>query len=361
MRAGDLDLEASRFEVAVMAEELACGELLKLVRATVHMFTGDDSSDEEERELRGRRGAQHNTGVHGRGRSAAVARVAPQRQPPHLYVKGDLVHATTLRLMLLLGRCCALIATGNRERGWHIPAEAVARLNNWTGDHGRLRASEMAGCMGGQAQGKALREGGAEGAAAYAEQESDTFVLVLESGDYTLPHPAALRACGFELSERAATPPPGYGDIGFEVVLTLRRQAAPASQSAALQPTAQAQRAAASRAAAAEREGWERYSYANLTGLTFPGCHNFGCSSFSQFSEAAVPTLLCSGCRRARYCSTACQRAAWLHWGHSVVCAELKKVVRREKAKAAESAAQRAEAADREAFEIGLRLLFGRS
>lgn len=38
-------------------------------------------------------------------------------------------------------------------------------------------------------------------------------------------------------------------------------------------------------------------------------CTNPGCVSLAGYSEGAMKTLLCSGCRRARYCSRACQCA----------------------------------------------------
>lgn len=38
-------------------------------------------------------------------------------------------------------------------------------------------------------------------------------------------------------------------------------------------------------------------------------CTNPGCVSLAGCSEGAMKTLLCSGCRRVRYCSRACQCA----------------------------------------------------
>lgn len=42
------------------------------------------------------------------------------------------------------------------------------------------------------------------------------------------------------------------------------------------------------------------------------GCYLIGCTNMGGASEAALPTLLCSGYRQARYCSVGCQRAAWM-------------------------------------------------
>lgn len=55
-------------------------------------------------------------------------------------------------------------------------------------------------------------------------------------------------------------------------------------------------------------------------GRLLPGCCHLGCVNLAGVSEAALPTLLCSGCRGARYCSVECQRAAWLEGGHGMVC-----------------------------------------
>ncbi|MEW5304947.1 MAG: hypothetical protein WDW36_007520 [Sanguina aurantia] len=53
---------------------------------------------------------------------------------------------------------------------------------------------------------------------------------------------------------------------------------------------------------------------------TQPGCHNATCSNLAGVSEAALPTLLCGGCRRVRYCGVECQRAAWGKGRHGSVC-----------------------------------------
>lgn len=65
---------------------------------------------------------------------------------------------------------------------------------------------------------------------------------------------------------------------------------------------------------------WERYAVAHFHGRMSPGCCNLSCTNLSGFSEAALKTLLCAGCKRARYCSVGCQRVAWEKGGHSSVC-----------------------------------------
>ncbi|MEW5303668.1 MAG: hypothetical protein WDW36_006339 [Sanguina aurantia] len=64
----------------------------------------------------------------------------------------------------------------------------------------------------------------------------------------------------------------------------------------------------------------EKHALDNFHGRLLPGCCHLGCEDLSGVSEAALPTLLCGGCRRARYCSVGCQREAWLEGGHSMVC-----------------------------------------
>lgn len=67
---------------------------------------------------------------------------------------------------------------------------------------------------------------------------------------------------------------------------------------------------------------WERYAVTHFNGRLVPGCCHLGCSNLSGVSEAMLGTQLCSGCRKARYCSVECQRAAWSGGGHSTVCKE---------------------------------------
>jgi len=46
------------------------------------------------------------------------------------------------------------------------------------------------------------------------------------------------------------------------------------------------------------------------------------CGNLSGASEAGLRTQVCSGCNVARYCSTACQKAAW-RAGHRGACQRL--------------------------------------
>lgn len=71
-----------------------------------------------------------------------------------------------------------------------------------------------------------------------------------------------------------------------------------------------------------ERAGvtWERYATAHFDGQLLPGCCNLGCTDLTGVSEAKLKAKFCSGCRKARYCTVECQRAAWLDGGHSAVC-----------------------------------------
>lgn len=75
-------------------------------------------------------------------------------------------------------------------------------------------------------------------------------------------------------------------------------------------------------AEASRREAavWDAYALGRFHGRLLPGCSHLGCTNTSGVSEACLDTRLCSGCRRARYCSVACQRAAWVEGGHSDVC-----------------------------------------
>lgn len=65
---------------------------------------------------------------------------------------------------------------------------------------------------------------------------------------------------------------------------------------------------------------WERFALLHLPGRTLPNCSHWGCMNLTGSSDAALPTQLCSGCRRVRYCSAWCQRAAWVEGGHSMTC-----------------------------------------
>lgn len=72
----------------------------------------------------------------------------------------------------------------------------------------------------------------------------------------------------------------------------------------------------------------ERYAWPH-DGPLLPSCCHLGCASFYGVGEALLPTLLCGGCRRARYCSTACQRGAWVEGGHRAVCLDVAAVEQR--------------------------------
>lgn len=65
---------------------------------------------------------------------------------------------------------------------------------------------------------------------------------------------------------------------------------------------------------------WEFFATRHLDGPPLPGCCNWACTNLDGFSEAALPTRLCSGCRRVRYCSEECQRTAWVIGEHRYVC-----------------------------------------
>lgn len=65
---------------------------------------------------------------------------------------------------------------------------------------------------------------------------------------------------------------------------------------------------------------WDEYALKHFHGRLLPGCSYLGCTNMSGTSEEALETLLCSGCKRTRYCGVMCQRAAWVMGGHSVVC-----------------------------------------
>lgn len=77
---------------------------------------------------------------------------------------------------------------------------------------------------------------------------------------------------------------------------------------------------ATSEAELAANAACERFAVAKCNGRLVPGCCNLGCTNLEGFSEVALPTRLCSGCRQARYCSVECQKEAWKEGGHSTVC-----------------------------------------
>lgn len=72
---------------------------------------------------------------------------------------------------------------------------------------------------------------------------------------------------------------------------------------------------------------WERFSFLHVEGRMMPGCSNWSCLTMEGFSEATLPTQLCGGCKRARYCSTKCQRTAWKHGGHRHACSDIARFV----------------------------------
>lgn len=49
-------------------------------------------------------------------------------------------------------------------------------------------------------------------------------------------------------------------------------------------------------------------------------CGNFACANKYGCSESALPSLLCSGCRKVRYCSMQCQQNSWINCGHKEKC-----------------------------------------
>lgn len=58
-----------------------------------------------------------------------------------------------------------------------------------------------------------------------------------------------------------------------------------------------------------------------IHGRPAPGCCNAFCTNLTGASEASLPTKLCSGCRRVRYCSVQCQKSGWTQGLHNVMCA----------------------------------------
>lgn len=65
---------------------------------------------------------------------------------------------------------------------------------------------------------------------------------------------------------------------------------------------------------------WEKYAISDCDSIFLNGCCNLGCTNLASVSEAVLPTQLCAGCRRMRYCSVECQQAAWLGGRHSSWC-----------------------------------------
>lgn len=67
---------------------------------------------------------------------------------------------------------------------------------------------------------------------------------------------------------------------------------------------------------------WERFA-AQVPDVSFPrmlpGCSSWLCTNVTGCCESALPTRLCSGCRRARYCSEECHQKAWVN-GHREIC-----------------------------------------
>ncbi|MEW5302117.1 MAG: hypothetical protein WDW36_004927 [Sanguina aurantia] len=70
----------------------------------------------------------------------------------------------------------------------------------------------------------------------------------------------------------------------------------------------------------------ERFCTRIFSGRLMSGCCNPSCESLEGTSEAALKTWPCKGCRRARYCSTECQRLAWVEGGHRDVCQNVQHV-----------------------------------
>jgi hypothetical protein len=48
------------------------------------------------------------------------------------------------------------------------------------------------------------------------------------------------------------------------------------------------------------------------------GCCNLGCTNLEGMRESELSHKRCSACMAARYCSAACQKAAW--GSHKVAC-----------------------------------------
>lgn len=69
-----------------------------------------------------------------------------------------------------------------------------------------------------------------------------------------------------------------------------------------------------------EARVWHSHTLHAFHGRLLPGCANPSCKNICGVSEASLPTLLCSGCRRVRYCSVKCQRIAWTEGVHNELC-----------------------------------------
>lgn len=69
-----------------------------------------------------------------------------------------------------------------------------------------------------------------------------------------------------------------------------------------------------------EARFWESYGLQHFQGRLLPGCDRSCCTQLKRVSEATMPTLLCSGCRRVRYCDKKCQAVAWIEGRHSEFC-----------------------------------------
>lgn len=64
----------------------------------------------------------------------------------------------------------------------------------------------------------------------------------------------------------------------------------------------------------------QRYAMTGFGGELLCFCSNDMCGNLDGVSDATLPTQLCGGCKRARYCSIACQKAHWLEGGHAAHC-----------------------------------------
>lgn len=69
-----------------------------------------------------------------------------------------------------------------------------------------------------------------------------------------------------------------------------------------------------------EAAAWDAYALQHFHGRLLPGCSYLRCTNLAGASEASLRTLLCNGCKRMRYCSVKCQKAAWVEGRHHVVC-----------------------------------------